>query len=92
MINLEVLCKLERNKSKCETSVEFKFIKHLYRSIDKNSNLLDLIHRCVCVCDMKSIPSRDGKKYFIIFVDDCTQYCYMYSLKNKDEAIKYLSI
>ena len=37
---------------------------------------------------MKSTPSRGGKKYFITFIDDCTQYCYVYLLNSKDEAIE----
>ena len=36
---------------------------------------------------MKSTPSRGGKKYFITFIDDCTRFCYVYFLNNKDEAI-----
>ena len=31
---------------------------------------------------------RGGNKYFIIFVDYSTKYCYMYLLKSKDEAIE----
>ena len=36
---------------------------------------------------MKSTPSRGGKKYFIIFIDECTRFCYVYLLNSKDEAI-----
>ncbi|TLX69083.1 transposase family protein, partial [Labilibacter sediminis] len=45
----------------------------------------DLIH--TDVCDLKSIPTRDGNKYFITFIDDSTKYCYIYLLKSKDEAV-----
>ena len=65
--------------------VESKYAKHLYKSIERNSNPLDLIH--TDICDMKSIPSRGGKKYFITCIDDCTRYCYVYLLNSKDEAI-----
>ena len=27
------------------------------------------------------------KKYFITFIDECTQFCYVYLLNSKDEAI-----
>ena len=30
------------------------------------------------------MPTRDSKKYFITFIDDCIRYCYVNS---KDEAI-----
>ena len=85
LINVEVLPKFECNKSKCQTSVESKYVKHPYKSVERNSNHLDLIH--TDICDMKSTPSRGGKKYFITFIDDCTRYCYVYLLNSKDEAI-----
>ena len=40
-----------------------KFVKHPYKSVERNSKTLDLIH--TDICDMKSTPSRGGKKYFI---------------------------
>jgi len=33
------------------------------------------------------MPTRGGKTYFIIFIDDCTRYCYVYLLNSKDETI-----
>ncbi|PHU09350.1 Aquaporin TIP4-2 [Capsicum chinense] len=78
LINLEVLPNFECNKSKCQTCVESKYAKHPYNSIERNSTL-DLIH--TDICDVKSTPSRGGKKYFITFIDDCTRYCYVYLLK-----------
>ncbi|PHT26612.1 Dicarboxylate transporter 1, chloroplastic [Capsicum baccatum] len=85
LINLEVLPNFECNKSKYQTCVESKYAKHPYKSVKRNSNFLDLIH--TDICDMKSTPSRGGKKYFITFIDDCTRYCYVYLLNSKDEAI-----
>ena len=85
MINMEILPKFECNKSKCQVCVESKFAKHPYNSVERNSEPLDLIH--TDICDMKSIPSRGEKKYFITFIDDCTRYCYVYLLNGKDEAI-----
>ena len=57
-----------------------------FKSIERSTKPLDLIHSDVC--DMKSVQTRGGKKYFIIFIDDCTRYCYVYLLRSKDEAIK----
>ena len=65
--------------------VESKFVKHPYKSAERNSKTLDLIH--TDICDMKSTPSRGGKKYFITFIDDCTRFCYVYLLNSKDETI-----
>ena len=82
MINLEVLPKFECEKSKCQICVESKYVKHPYKSVERNSNPLDLIH--TDICDMKSIPSRGGKKYFLNFIDDSTRCCYVYLLNSKD--------
>jgi hypothetical protein len=30
--------------------------------------------------------TKDGKRYFITFIDDCTRFCYVYLLKTKDEG------
>lgn len=32
--------------------------------------------------------TRDGNKYFIIFVDNGIRFCYLYLLKSKDEIIE----
>jgi hypothetical protein len=36
--------------------------------------------------------TKDGKRYFITFIDDCTQFCYVYLLKTKDEVLHYFKI
>ena len=66
--------------------VESKFSKPPFHSVDNRlSESLDLIH--TDICDMKSIPSRGGNKYFITFIDDCSRYCYVYLLSSKDEVV-----
>ena len=84
MINMEILPKFECNKSKCQVCIESKYAKHSFSSVERSSEPLDLIH--TDICDMKSTPSRGGKKYFITFIDDSTRYCYVYLLISKDEA------
>ena len=74
------------NKHKCDTCVEAKLTRSSFHSIERNSEPLDLIH--TDVCDFNSIQSRGGNKYFITFIDDCTRFCYVYLMKNKDEAIE----
>ena len=58
---------------------------HSYKSVERNSNPLELIH--TDICDKKSTPSCGGKKYFITFIDDWTRYWYVYLLNDKDETI-----
>ena len=73
------------SNSKCPTCVEAKQTTKSFKSIERNTEPLDLIH--TDVCDFRTIPTRGGNKYFITFIDDCTRYCYVYLLKSKDEAI-----
>ena len=42
------------------------------------------------LCEMNRILTKGGKRYFIIFIDDSTRFCYVYLLKSKDEALHYL--
>ena len=34
------------------------------------------------------MQTREGKKYFITFIYDCTRYSYVYFLRNKNEALE----
>ena len=72
-------------KHKCETYVEAKLTKSSFQSVERHIKPLDLIHSDIC--DLKFVQTS-GNKYFITFVDDRTNYCYVYLLKSKDEAIE----
>ena len=67
--------------------MESKYVEHSNKSVERNSNPLELIH--TDICDMKSTSTRGRKKYFITFIDDCTRYCYVYLLRTKDEALEW---
>ena len=76
LINLNLLPKFEIDfDHKCKTCVEAKIARASFKSVERKTKPLDLIHSDVC--DMKSIQTRDGKKYFITFIDNCTRYCYV---------------
>ncbi|WP_215200426.1 hypothetical protein, partial [Escherichia coli] len=64
---------------------EAKLAKTSFKSVERKTEPLELIHSDVC--DFKSIQTRGGNKYFITFIDDSTRYSYVYLLKNKHEAI-----
>jgi len=66
---------------KYEICKESKFIKTSFQLIEIKSEYLDLIYSHIG--DLKFMQFRDGKKYYIIFIDDCTMYCYTYLLKRK---------
>ena len=42
---------------------------------------------CSNVCDLKYIPTRGGKKYFVDLVNDYTRYCMIYLLASMDETL-----
>lgn len=77
--------------SKCEVCVEAKFHKKPFKSMERQIQLLELIHSDRG--DFKNHISRGGKKYYIIFVGDYSRYVMVYLLSSKDEAeemfIKY---
>ena len=51
-------------------------IKKPFQSVDRNCNLLDLIHSDIC--ELNDILTRGGNRYFITFIDDFYRYIYMY--------------
>jgi len=76
--NLEYIPKLNLEEiHECEICIEAKFAKNSFHSIDRNTKPLRLIHSNLC--NLKFMPTRGGKKYFISFIDDCTRYYYVSS-------------
>ena len=59
----------------CETCVEAKLTMSYFKSVKRPTALIDLIYSDIC--DLKFVQTRGGNKYFIIFVDDSTKYCYV---------------
>ncbi|GKB47308.1 zinc finger, CCHC-type containing protein [Tanacetum coccineum] len=39
------------------------------------------------LCDLHATPSLGNKKYFVIFIDDVSRFCYVNLLHSKDEAL-----
>ena len=74
------------SKHKCETCVEAKQTRTSFKSVERSSEPLELIHSDLC--DLKFAQTRGGNKYFVTFIDDSTKFCYVYLLKSKDEAIE----
>ena len=86
MSNLGLLPKFDINKThKCEICVESKLARKPFKSIERSSELLELVHSDLC--DLKMTPTRSGRKYFITFIDDYSRFCYVYLLHSKDETI-----
>ncbi|GKD60883.1 zinc finger, CCHC-type containing protein [Tanacetum coccineum] len=43
--------------------------------------------KVVAMCDLHATPSLVNKKYFVIFIDDSSRFCYVYLVYSKDEAL-----
>ena len=70
---------------KCEVCVESKITKKSCKLIERESELLSMIHSDLV--DLKNTMTRGGKRFFITFIDDYSRYTRVYLLRNKDEAM-----
>ena len=65
-------------------------MKTPHKSVDRESKPLDLIH--FDICEFEGTLTRDGKRYFITFIDDCSNYSFVSLMNNKSEAIDMFKI
>ena len=94
MVELSLIPNLSlENHRKCESCVESKTTKKSCKSIERESDLLSLIHSDLG--DLKNTMTRGGKRFYITFIDDYSRYITVYLLRNKNKArdafIKYKS-
>ena len=77
-------------KYNCETCVEAKLTRSSFQSVERHTKPLDLIHSdiYIYIYDLKFVQTRGDNKYFITFIYDITEYCYVYLFKSKDETIE----
>jgi 5-methylthioribose kinase len=89
LVGLNLILKFDMIKgSKCHVCVEAKQPRKPHKAATTRKLApLELIHSDVC--EMNGELTKGGKRYFIIFIDDCTRFCYMYLMKTKDEALHY---
>ena len=92
MVELSLIPKLSlENHGKCESCVESKTTKKSCKSVERESDLLSLIHSDLW--NLKNTMTRGGKRFYITFIDDYSRYTRVYLLRNKDETkdvfIKY---
>ncbi|CAL1388160.1 unnamed protein product [Linum trigynum] len=83
--------KLSMNEfDKCDFCSQAKITKTPHKSVSRESEPLDLIHSDICELD--GTLTRSGKRYFITFIDDCSDYCFVYLMKNKSEALDMFKV
>ena len=76
--------------NKCEICIKSKMTRQPFHSVERNTNLLDLVHSDIC--ELNGMLTRGGNRYFITFIDDCSRYTYVYLLKHKDEAFHVFKV
>ena len=70
--------------NKCDVCVESKLTKRTCHPVQWESKLLGLIYSDPE--DLKQTMSKDGKKYFVTFIDEFSRYTKIYLIRDKDEA------
>ena len=74
-----ISCDVDKFK-KCEICVKSKMIKKPFKSVERNLDLLELVH--TDICELNGILTRGGNRYFITFIDDSSRFTYVYLLKH----------
>ena len=92
LAGLNLISKFDLVKgSKCHVCVESKQpYKPHKAAAARDLALLELIHSDLC--EINGELTKGGKRYFMIFIDDCTRFFYVYLLKSKDETLHYFKI
>ncbi|GKD99306.1 zinc finger, CCHC-type containing protein, partial [Tanacetum coccineum] len=75
----------DTDTEKCKTCMLTKITKKPFQNVKRETEDLELIHSDLC--DLHATPSLGNKKYFVIFIDDASRFCYVYLLHTKDEAL-----
>lgn len=84
-----ISCELD-NLDKCETCTKSSMAKKPFHSVKKSSQLLEFVH--LDICELNSMLTSRGNRYFIIFIVDCSRCTYRYLLKHKDEAFNAFKV
>ena len=83
MKELGLLSKLNLSNDKCDVHVESTFTKKTCKPIqNRETELFNLIHSDLG--DLKQTMTREGKRYYITFINDFSRYTKIYLLRNKD--------
>jgi hypothetical protein len=72
----------------CVDCIKEKKTNKSKKGANRSSGILEIIHTDICSPDMDS----HGQRYFIFFIDDYSQYMYLYMLHNKNEALDSFKI
>ena len=83
MSRLNMIPKLYLHEfEKCACCNQAKITKASYKSIITVIESIELIHFDLCEFD----GMLNSRRYFITFIDDCSEFTFIYFLKNKSDA------
>jgi hypothetical protein len=72
MSSLGLIPRLTKFFEKCETCSQAKITKRPHKSVERNTELSELIHNDLC--EFEVILTHGGNRYFITFIDDFSKY------------------
>ncbi|GJY33693.1 putative polyprotein, partial [Tanacetum coccineum] len=91
MSNLGLIPKLSLNDfEKCEYCSQAKIKKTPHKYVIRETEPLELINSDICELD--GTLTRNGKRYFITFIDDCSDSTFVYLMKNKSDALDMFKV
>ena len=76
------------NLEVCVDCIKGKQTKHTKKGATRSTKLLEIIH--IDICGPFSTECFGGEKYFITFIDDFSQFGYIYLLHEKSQVFQYL--
>lgn len=75
----------------CVDCIKGKYTKHTTKkAATRSTKLLEIIH--TDICGPFDVPSLDGEKYFITFIDDFSRYGYIYLLHEKSQSLQAIEM
>ena len=69
------------DEKKCEICIQAKMTEKSFPKLDRNSIMLELVH--VDICELNGVLIREGKRYFITFIDDFSRFTYVCLMRNE---------
>lgn len=91
LIKDEILTSLDFSDfTSCVECIKGKYTKVKKKGASMATELLECIHSDIW--GPYSIPTINGHKYFISFIDDFSRYSYVYLIREKSEALDVFEI
>ena len=81
MVKLDLIPYVNKSDDKYKICMVTKIIKQPFPSVQRSSNILDLVYSDIC--EMNGQLTMGGKRYFITFIYVYSRFCYVYLPSSK---------